>query len=335
MRALVAAIALIAAAPLYAQSETRATINLATPDPNSLFNFTLTVTNTSSAVASITMVRFAMRSPFVIDSLGTISPPATTAPSVGSNNDGNSAAAVTITPVSPLLPGQAMQALTDTDLDPAGPLTPPTVTVRFDNGTELATELALVGGTWNGQVFASTVPTYPIELTWEPPTQNEDGSPYLDPAGYKLYWGAMVGTYGNSIAVPDPATVMQTVQVPAGAWYFVATAVNSLAIESEHSNVATGTVGPTPVPPNLLPPDVTLQASGLAWMIGTLRNQIVFVEAGTVRPGAPCDLDQTARGTLPTDQLPHSLNLVLVDDVTLLPGLDPAGELALFAECID
>jgi hypothetical protein len=80
-------------------------------------------------------------------------------------------------------------------------------------------------------------------VTWVPPTQNTDGSPLTDLAGYKIYWGTSPGVYSNSLTVDNPGLAAYVVEnlVPAK-YYFVATAVNAEGVESEPSNVATGEV---------------------------------------------------------------------------------------------
>ena len=76
-------------------------------------------------------------------------------------------------------------------------------------------------------------------LTWTPPTQNTDGSPLNDLAGYKIYWGQTPGSYSNSVTVNNPGLSSYVVdQLTPATWYFVATAINSKGIESTFSNPA-------------------------------------------------------------------------------------------------
>ena len=53
-------------------------------------------------------------------------------------------------------------------------------------------------------------------LSWTPPTENEDGTPLMDLAGYRVYWGQSPGTYE-----------------------FVATSLNGAGVESRFSNAIT------------------------------------------------------------------------------------------------
>jgi len=80
-------------------------------------------------------------------------------------------------------------------------------------------------------------------LTWLPPTENTDGTPLTDLAGFKIYWGTTPGVYPSSVEVDNPGLTAFVVDnlVPA-TYYFVATAFNDAGVESAASNVATGQV---------------------------------------------------------------------------------------------
>ena len=80
-------------------------------------------------------------------------------------------------------------------------------------------------------------------LSWLPPTQNPDGSPLNNLAGYRIYWGTSAGSYTNSVTVNNPglATYVVTELAPAQ-WYFVVTAYSAAGAESGHSNIVTKTI---------------------------------------------------------------------------------------------
>ena len=80
-------------------------------------------------------------------------------------------------------------------------------------------------------------------LSWLPPTQNSDGSPLNNLAGYRIHWGTSAGSYANSVTVNNPglATYVVTELTPAQ-WYFVVTAYSATGAESGYSNVATKTI---------------------------------------------------------------------------------------------
>src|SRR5690606_34531458 len=81
------------------------------------------------------------------------------------------------------------------------------------------------------------------ELSWEAPTENEDGTPLTDLAGYKIYWGTQPDEYTNSVTIDNPAVLTYVLEnlVPA-TYYFVATAFNAEGSESEPSEMASVTI---------------------------------------------------------------------------------------------
>lgn len=75
-------------------------------------------------------------------------------------------------------------------------------------------------------------------LTWDPPTQNTDGSP-VSLKGYKIHWGTALGNYSNTVTVDNPGLSSYVVdQLTPATWYFVVTAVSTNGVESDFSNVA-------------------------------------------------------------------------------------------------
>lgn len=81
--------------------------------------------------------------------------------------------------------------------------------------------------------------TRTVTLTWTAPTQNEDGSPLTDLAGYKIRFGGQSGSYPNVVDLGNPGllTYVVTDLVPS-TYYFVVSAYNSSGVESRYSNEA-------------------------------------------------------------------------------------------------
>jgi Putative Ig domain len=80
-------------------------------------------------------------------------------------------------------------------------------------------------------------------LSWNPPTQNDDGSPLNNLAGYKLYYGVTRGVYNNEVRIDNPGITTYVVEnLSPQTYYFVATAFNANGVESQFSNEATKTV---------------------------------------------------------------------------------------------
>lgn len=75
-----------------------------------------------------------------------------------------------------------------------------------------------------------------VTLSWQPPTENSDGSPLLDLAGYNIYFGTSSNSYDNQIQVVNPGLSTYVVEnlIP-DTYYFSATAFNSSGNESAFS----------------------------------------------------------------------------------------------------
>ncbi len=80
-------------------------------------------------------------------------------------------------------------------------------------------------------------------LSWTPPTTNTDGSPLTNLAGYKVYWGTSQGNYPNSATLNNPGLTSYVVgNLAPGTYFFVATALNSVGVESSFSATASKTI---------------------------------------------------------------------------------------------
>ena len=92
-------------------------------------------------------------------------------------------------------------------------------------------------------------------LMWEAPTTNIDGSPLTDLSGYKVYWGAVSGTYTGVKDVLNVTTVniAQTMAItPKGNYCFVVTAYDVAGNESDWSNEICATFSKKASPPKTL-----------------------------------------------------------------------------------
>jgi hypothetical protein len=87
------------------------------------------------------------------------------------------------------------------------------------------------------QVVASG--TQSITLSWAAPTENQDGTPLLNLAGYRIRYGNQTGHHPNEITLNNPGltTYVVTGLVP-NDYYFVLAAYNSGGIESASSSEA-------------------------------------------------------------------------------------------------
>jgi hypothetical protein len=80
-------------------------------------------------------------------------------------------------------------------------------------------------------------------LSWQPPTQNTDGSPLTNLAGFKVYWGTSQGTYPNAVTLNNPGLATYVVEnLAPGTYFFVMTAVSATGTESAQSSTASKTI---------------------------------------------------------------------------------------------
>ena len=73
-----------------------------------------------------------------------------------------------------------------------------------------------------------------MTLSWVPPTQNDDGSPLTDLAGYKVYYNNNSSMSQNQVKdVPGASSTTTTIgPLAAGTWYAIMSAYNSQGVES-------------------------------------------------------------------------------------------------------
>lgn len=75
-----------------------------------------------------------------------------------------------------------------------------------------------------------------VTLSWQPPTQNADGTPLVDLKGYRVHYGAKSQTYSDTIQVANPGlTTYVVADLQSGKYYFAVTAYNSAGQESSFS----------------------------------------------------------------------------------------------------
>jgi len=90
------------------------------------------------------------------------------------------------------------------------------------------------------EVAAIGTATGSVTLNWTPPTENEDGTPLMDLAGYRVYWGQPPGTHTEVMNFDNPGLSRVVIDnLPPGTYEFVATSLNDAGVESRHSNAIT------------------------------------------------------------------------------------------------
>jgi hypothetical protein len=83
-----------------------------------------------------------------------------------------------------------------------------------------------------------------VQLSWEAPSTNADGTPLTDLAGYKLYYGQSSGNYEFALDIGDLTTETLSGLEAGQTYYFVVTAYDTSGNESTFSNEATAVIPP-------------------------------------------------------------------------------------------
>lgn len=80
-------------------------------------------------------------------------------------------------------------------------------------------------------------------LTWTPPTENTDGAPLTNLAGYYVHYGTSETSLTQIIELTDPSVTSFVVSdLTPGTYYFAVSAYDSLGFEGDWSNIASKTL---------------------------------------------------------------------------------------------
>jgi hypothetical protein len=74
------------------------------------------------------------------------------------------------------------------------------------------------------------------EITWSPPTRNDDGTPLTDLAAYRIHVGTISRSYHQQVDVSDPAATRHFLELQPGEYYIAMTALDAEGNESALSN---------------------------------------------------------------------------------------------------
>jgi putative Ig domain-containing protein len=90
---------------------------------------------------------------------------------------------------------------------------------------------------------AAASTTVSVKLSWAAPTENTDGTPVTDLAGYHIYYGMNPAelTLWASVAGAGSTTYVVG-DLPTGTYYFSVVAYNSAGVDSGQSNLANETI---------------------------------------------------------------------------------------------
>jgi hypothetical protein len=80
-------------------------------------------------------------------------------------------------------------------------------------------------------------------LSWNPPTQNTDGSALTDLAGYKIYYGKSSTNLDKIVTIASAGITRYVVEnLTSATWYFSMTSYNSTGVESSQSTAVSKTI---------------------------------------------------------------------------------------------
>lgn len=90
---------------------------------------------------------------------------------------------------------------------------------------------------------STSAPSSSVTLGWVAPTENSNGTPITDLAGYKIHYGTASQEYTQVVSLANPSLSRYVVDsLPSGTYYFAITAYNSQGTESVLSGELTTTL---------------------------------------------------------------------------------------------
>jgi hypothetical protein len=110
------------------------------------------------------------------------------------------------------------------------------ITISASNGNASASLPAF-------SINVTEVSTGTADLDWTIPTQNTNGTPLVNLAGYRIYYGTSSSNLNQTVQINDPSvnTYMLNGLAP-GTWYFATVDYTSDGTESSFSNIASKTI---------------------------------------------------------------------------------------------
>lgn len=102
--------------------------------------------------------------------------------------------------------------------------------------------LSCTGDAGSAMAMISVATIGVVTVSWQPPTENVDGSPLVDLDGYRIYLGTTSRQYTDEVTVNDPGRTSQSLELSSGDYYIAMTAVDAAGNESSYSNEIVRTV---------------------------------------------------------------------------------------------
>jgi hypothetical protein len=114
--------------------------------------------------------------------------------------------------------------------------------IKVTDGRSWA-QLPLFAITVTGATVTPVTTTGSATVTWQPPTQNSDGSALTNLAGFQVDYGTAANALNKTLKVANPAQSSSTVtNLTSGTWYFAVQAYTNSGLQSAVSSVVTKTI---------------------------------------------------------------------------------------------
>jgi hypothetical protein len=92
-------------------------------------------------------------------------------------------------------------------------------------------------------ITVSQPSTNTVTVNWSIPTQNTNGTPLVNLAGYSIYYGTSPNNLNQSAQVTNPGVTSYVLtNLAPGTWYFEVADYTTSGVESSMSNIASTTV---------------------------------------------------------------------------------------------
>ena len=110
-------------------------------------------------------------------------------------------------------------------------------------GTSTSTSSAATGSGSTTSDPSVTAKANTVTIAWTPPTENTNGTPLTNLAGYDIHYGTASGKLTHKISVSNPGIATYVVSnLSAGKYFFAVAAVNSAGTESPLSSQVSANV---------------------------------------------------------------------------------------------
>jgi hypothetical protein len=102
---------------------------------------------------------------------------------------------------------------------------------------------AITGSTVGLRPWGPVSPPGTVTISWEPPTENTNGTALTDLAGFNIHYGTQSQNYTSTIQVANPGITRYVVEnLPAGTYYFAVSGYTATGEDSTYSPQVTATV---------------------------------------------------------------------------------------------